>query len=317
MNHEKILIPIAPELEFEDRQIQFIADSLPKAASLTLVSVIEDFNTIRGQLKQHSGSSIELLDQAKALQKERLSHIRERILAYNPQAHCELAVLAGIAFIKIIEFAHQQAFDLIAVMARPSAPVSAWFGSTTRHLMRKSTRPVLTLTPKTNPIKKILIAVDAVVETASAQALNDHIIAQGLAWARRHQAQVSVCHAWQLEGEGYLKHWGRKDALDIALLAEKERELREKALHELIDRHASTDQVVHPLLVEGRAQDVIPPLLERQEIDLLVMGTVCRTGIPGFIIGNTAESMINQVHCAVLALKPEDFISPVEVANAH
>jgi len=42
------------------------------------------------------------------------------------------------------------------------------------------------------------------------------------------------------------------------------------------------------------------------------MGTVCRTGIPGYFIGNTAESILSEVSCSVLTLKPEGFISPVE-----
>jgi nucleotide-binding universal stress UspA family protein len=43
------------------------------------------------------------------------------------------------------------------------------------------------------------------------------------------------------------------------------------------------------------------------------MGTVARTGIPGLLIGNTAEGVLNQVDCSLLALKPEGFVSPVAV----
>lgn len=55
---------------------------------------------------------------------------------------------------------------------------------------------------------------------------------------------------------------------------------------------------------------------EDQKVDelngaILVMGTVGRTGIPGLVIGNTAEAILNQVHCSILAVKPPDFVSPV------
>ena len=43
----------------------------------------------------------------------------------------------------------------------------------------------------------------------------------------------------------------------------------------------------------------------------IVMGTVCRTGIPGFFIGNTAEYVLSRVHCSVLTMKPAGFVSPV------
>ena len=45
--------------------------------------------------------------------------------------------------------------------------------------------------------------------------------------------------------------------------------------------------------------------------DLVVMGTVARTGIPGYIVGNTAEMILSQIACAVLAVKPPGFTSPV------
>jgi nucleotide-binding universal stress UspA family protein len=41
------------------------------------------------------------------------------------------------------------------------------------------------------------------------------------------------------------------------------------------------------------------------------MGTVARTGIPGFIMGNTAETILNQIDASVLAIKPPGFGTPV------
>jgi nucleotide-binding universal stress UspA family protein len=58
---------------------------------------------------------------------------------------------------------------------------------------------------------------------------------------------------------------------------------------------------------------VIPELIKEQDIDLIVMGTVARTGLPGMIMGNTAEAVLDRVKCAVLAIKPDGFISPVTV----
>jgi hypothetical protein len=41
------------------------------------------------------------------------------------------------------------------------------------------------------------------------------------------------------------------------------------------------------------------------------MGTIGRSGVPGLLIGNTAERMLSAVDCSILALKPEGFVSPV------
>ena len=42
------------------------------------------------------------------------------------------------------------------------------------------------------------------------------------------------------------------------------------------------------------------------------MGTVGRSGIPGLIIGNTAEKVINGIDCSLLAVKPAGFVTPVD-----
>ena len=41
------------------------------------------------------------------------------------------------------------------------------------------------------------------------------------------------------------------------------------------------------------------------------MGTLARTGVAGLFIGNTAETILEQLTCSVLAIKPPGFVSPV------
>jgi nucleotide-binding universal stress UspA family protein len=64
-------------------------------------------------------------------------------------------------------------------------------------------------------------------------------------------------------------------------------------------------------LIKGSARKEVPVLSRQLEADLIVMGTVARTGIPGFIMGNTAEAILNQIDCSVLAVKPPGFVTPV------
>ena len=75
----------------------------------------------------------------------------------------------------------------------------------------------------------------------------------------------------------------------------------------------NTLDYVKPLthLVKGSARREIPAFARQIEADLVVMGTVARTGVPGFIIGNTAETILNQIDCSVLAIKPPGFQTPV------
>jgi len=47
----------------------------------------------------------------------------------------------------------------------------------------------------------------------------------------------------------------------------------------------------------------------------VVMGTVARTGVPGFIMGNTAETILNHINCSVLAIKPQGFVTPITLQD--
>jgi len=56
----------------------------------------------------------------------------------------------------------------------------------------------------------------------------------------------------------------------------------------------------------------VDPMAESREAlqlnsDLLVMGSVARSGIPGLVVGNTAEKILGHVDCSVLVLKPKGF----------
>ena len=62
---------------------------------------------------------------------------------------------------------------------------------------------------------------------------------------------------------------------------------------------------------EGLPEDVIQSTAEEIDAELVVLGTIGRTGISAALIGNTAEHVIDRLNCDVLAIKPEGYISPL------
>ena len=66
-------------------------------------------------------------------------------------------------------------------------------------------------------------------------------------------------------------------------------------------------------LLPGDRVQAIPDFALQRGIDLIVMGTVGRTGVSGVVMGNTAEKVLRRVRCSVLAVKPHTFISPVKL----
>jgi universal stress protein E len=65
-----------------------------------------------------------------------------------------------------------------------------------------------------------------------------------------------------------------------------------------------------------RADEAILQFIAEHRIDLLVLGSIGRGGVPGITIGNTAERLLPDVSCSVLAVKPPDFICPVQLPGS-
>jgi universal stress protein E len=96
----------------------------------------------------------------------------------------------------------------------------------------------------------------------------------------------------------------------------KVRDQAQEALQALLDK---TDyKALGSRLEVHLAGDVILPdvaiqrFIEAHQIHLLVMGTIGRGGVGGIMIGNTTERLLPGVPCSVLAVKPPDYVSPVE-----
>ena len=65
--------------------------------------------------------------------------------------------------------------------------------------------------------------------------------------------------------------------------------------------------------VRGEPQEQIPAFIRERHADVLIMGTIARTGLAGLLIGNTAEQVLEKADCSILTIKPEGFVTPVQV----
>ncbi len=63
---------------------------------------------------------------------------------------------------------------------------------------------------------------------------------------------------------------------------------------------------------EGLPETIIEQVANRLDAELVILGTVGRTGISAALIGNTAEHVIDHLNCDVLALKPDSYASPFQ-----
>lgn len=69
------------------------------------------------------------------------------------------------------------------------------------------------------------------------------------------------------------------------------------------------------LIERGSASEVLCNEAEARKASVLVLGSVARTGLNAFLLGNTAEQVVDNVACGVLALKPEGHLSPLALQS--
>lgn len=231
-------------------------------------------------------------------------------------------VLVGTPFLEIIRQVLVEKHDLVMLMAEGKESLEERiFGSTSMHLMRKCPCPVWVVKSKEEgQIKQVLAAVDIGSELSgdNDERHNIQILELASLMAQLSDADLQIVQAWSVFGEGYLESRGGLDQGSIEKVREDTKAYYKNCIDRLLpDLHMEGTLIRKHLPRSEDASRSIIELVKKEKIDLLVMGTVCRTGIEGFLIGNTAEKVLNEVNCSVLTVKPEGFITPVKLPEAQ
>ena len=139
--------------------------------------------------------------------------------------------------------------------------------------------------------------------------------------AEAENASLHVVHVYDAVPENILRQGFisvDEDAVQHDLSKIKlEREEEVNRLLGLIalDHNDKAPTIAEPAvhLVRGYPRRDIAATANACNADLIVMGTLSRLGVPGYIMGGTAEETIEQIDCAVVGLKPDGFVTPVDV----
>lgn len=286
------------------------AVSVAKAqeAALTIVCVVDDVHRSTATGGKLSADELQKIIETEASQQleELAADARAAGLAASTR------VLRGVALIEIVREVLREGHDLVIKTAeRPGRLQRLFLGSLDQRLIRKCPAAVWIVNPEDRqPYRRIAAAVD-LEQAPQTQELNRRILDSAAAIAQIEGREFHVVHAWTLFAESVLRR--QIPQLDVDEMAREMEDASRKRLEHVVQPHAAGGVAPQLHLHRGAADEVIPEFVESQGVDLLVMGTLCRTGIPGFFIGNTAEKVLNQVRCSVLTVKPAGFVSPIEL----
>ncbi len=288
--------------------------AMRNSAKLNVISVVK-VSTLSALIGY---KTVSLGDLQQRLVSERSSQIEKILAAFgSDDLDVSSKVLLGGGFVEIVQEVLRNKHDLLIKAAESWADTNTtWFGSNDLHLIRKCPCPVWIVKPtRGRRYESVLAAVDTDPIDSQQDELNHLILDLATSISQQEDSELHVVHAWNLQGDDWKAARVSLSDQQIRSIGQEVREQHQVAFDKLLADYDSVGIRIRAHLLEGRAGMVIPKQARWHDVNLIVMGTVARTGLPGFIIGNTAENVLNQVDCSVLTVKPRGFVTPVRIAS--
>ena len=306
MNEFKNIL-VVTDTRLNDHPIVQEAAEITKrnGGKMTVVDVAPDFPwTVRLAMADH--------DHVHDLIVKEKAESLEAIAAPLRQSGLDVStkVLEGKSSVEIIREVNRNGHDLVMRIAKGSNSHSdSFFGNTGSRLLRQCPCSVWLVTKNTTPIfKHVLACVDTSSEDETDHELNDRIFKLAAAIRDCHEGRFSCIHAWSIWNEQMLKGRLGQDAFES--LEQKTETVVTERMQTFLD--AQGEHCAETAIVKGQAEEAITNFAKTNEVDLVVMGTVARSGLAGLVTGNSAEEILSKIQCSILALKPANFVSPIQ-----
>ena len=128
-----------------------------------------------------------------------------------------------------------------------------------------------------------------------------------LSWAglmaRTFKARLTVFHADWFEPPPYFT---RAQIDDLSKQAEEQRQALIDSLHVLVRDQIAAEVQTSVEVEKGHAVERIGRIMERDQPDLVVLGSVGRSGISRLMMGSVAENVVRAAHCPVMVVRSKE-----------
>jgi universal stress protein E len=270
-------------------------------ARVTLANAIADLS-----MSVYWGPDERELNQRELCQRSETSMRRLIVDLQATDLDVKFSTLIGEPFVEITHAVQAEGYDLVLAGTRGLAKWEHfWLGSTVKRLIRKCPASVWIVKAKHVGQPKVVLAATDFSEVSL------KAVTQGLRLAQEAGAAFHLLHVID-----------SKDVPDVISKIPKGDSLRQEIDQEAARRlDAFLDSLhvdrtkMHSHLSWGTPWQEIRRISQHQAADLIVIGTVGRSGIKGMLLGNTAEKILDTCDCGILTVKPDDFVSPIEPAS--
>jgi len=216
----------------------------------------------------------------------------------------KLMTHVGEPFVEIMRAVQEEGCSLVIVGTRGHAKWEQFFvGSTAKRLIRKCASSVwIVKAEHVGPPKVVLAATDfSAVSLKAAR--------EGMKIAQQAGAEFHLLHI--VDSSDVPEDVISKIPTGSSVRQEVNEEATRR-LEEFLESLAGDRTKIRPHLSWGTPWQEIQRIARHQAADLIVIGTVGRSGIKGLLLGNTAEKVLDTCDCSILTVKPDDFVSPIE-----
>ncbi len=233
-----------------------------------------------------------------------IAPIRAKFAEWDAEAtaaglRVEKSIIAhGSPFDRIIHWADIEDVNVIFVGSELKSPDSSFrLGVTPERLIRKSDKPVWVVKPGGAPLpRRIVCAVD--FSGPSRRALTNAIHL-----ARQLDADLTILHVL----DSALSPFANTPSPAAADLALEQQKHQAEFDDFLAGFHIEGIRVT-PCLHAGSPSLEILKRVREARADLLVLGSVGRTGLPRILMGSVAEKVLRELPCSVITVKAEHVI---------
>lgn len=249
-------------------------------------------------------SSDERVSMQEAILTEEKKQFTERLNQTYPDAEFSLKLVwHNRPFESILQEAKEFNHDLIVKSTHDHNKLSAVvFTPTDWHLLRKSQCPVLLVKDHEWPINGNIVTAmqvkDANADEDDNNSISNKVIHESLELSQLINANLHLVNAYPRTPEHIAIEIPNFDSVAYNHEIEKH---HKDAMIAIADEHNIKHSNVH--VNSGTPEDVISDVVAEVDAELVILGAPSRSGISAFLIGNTAEMVIDSINCDLLALK--------------
>lgn len=319
-HYQNILCVLTDSHRQDDTVAQAIHIAKAHQASLTIMLALEALPPNASMVME----SFSYIDSQQTMESQATHWLKEQADGWGQHYALGTKVTVGQPLIDVVTYVLKSKIDLVIKRAEESF-LDRLFGSLDMRLFRKCPCPVWIINHRPrSQYKNVVAALDLNYhypehEVAIRRDLNRDVLRHATQIALLEFAQLHIVHVFDavpenIARDGFITVDDDRMETDLAKIHTEREEALDKLLTELDDTLGNNVlDYLKPQkhIVHGYPRREIAATTASLDTDIIVMGTVARLGVPGFIMGGTAEETIQQVKCAVVGIKPRGFETPI------